>query len=587
MSIDLKNIPETSGVYIMKNKHEKIIYIGKAKNLKKRVSSYFNKTQNLKTTELVKNIDTIDFFLCNSEIESLILENNLIKKHKPKYNILLKDQKTYPYIKITKELYPKISVVRNVQDSYSDKAYYFGPYPNINIKSAVNMLMKVFNIRDCNINVYKNNIKPCLKYHINLCNGPCVYKDENTINTYIENSKKLISFLENKDTKILKEVENRMNTYSESFEFEKAIIERERLKTLQKLIEIQITEAVREYDEDIFVLNYVQDDIFLCVISVRKGKIINKTFNVIKNIISDTDILDRLITSYYDKITPPKTIILNIEYKDKKEIIEKWFLNEKKYKVKLLFPSKKSRTYDLLKLGNLNLISEQENYYNKKENMFKNLNDLKDILKLSKIPYKIECYDISNISGSDNVGSQVVFVNGVKEPTLYKKYKIKTVEGQDDYSSMKEVIQRRIKYENLPDLILLDGGKGHVNTIKNLLANENVDIAVFGMYKDDKHNTYGLCDEKKEIELKTNTSLFNLITSFQDEVHRFAISYHKNLRSKRNMKSLLDEISGIGEVRKKKLLNKYGTISKIKKASFDELRELLPESVVINLMEKI
>lgn len=587
MSIDLKNIPETSGVYIMKNKHEKIIYIGKAKNLKKRVSSYFNKTQNLKTTELVKNIDTIDFFLCNSEIESLILENNLIKKHKPKYNILLKDQKTYPYIKITKELYPKISVVRNVQDSYSDKAYYFGPYPNINIKSAVNMLMKVFNIRDCNINVYKNNIKPCLKYHINLCNGPCAYKDENTINTYIENSKKLISFLENKDTKILKEVENRMNTYSESFEFEKAIIERERLKTLQKLIEIQITEAVREYDEDIFVLNYVQDDIFLCVISVRKGKIINKTFNVIKNIISDTDILDRLITSYYDKITPPKTIILNIEYKDKKEIIEKWFLNEKKYKVKLLFPSKKSRTYDLLKLGNLNLISEQENYYNKKENMFKNLNDLKDILKLSKIPYKIECYDISNISGSDNVGSQVVFVNGVKEPTLYKKYKIKTVEGQDDYSSMKEVIQRRIKYENLPDLILLDGGKGHVNTIKNLLANKNVDIAVFGMYKDDKHNTYGLCDEKKEIELKTNTSLFNLITSFQDEVHRFAISYHKNLRSKRNMKSLLDEISGIGEVRKKKLLNKYGTISKIKKASFDELRELLPESVVINLMEKI
>lgn len=587
MSIDLKNIPETSGVYIMKNKHEKIIYIGKAKNLKKRVSSYFNKTQNLKTTELVKNIDTIDFFLCNSEIESLILENNLIKKHKPKYNILLKDQKTYPYIKITKELYPKISVVRNVQGSNSDKAYYFGPYPNINIKSAVNMLMKVFNIRDCNINVYKNNIKPCLKYHINLCNGPCAYKDENTINTYIENSKKLISFLENKDTKILKEVENRMNTYSESFEFEKAIIERERLKTLQKLIEIQITEAVREYDEDIFVLNYVQDDIFLCVISVRKGKIINKTFNVIKNIISDTDILDRLITSYYDKITPPKTIILNIEYKDKKEIIEKWFLNEKKYKVKLLFPSKKSRTYDLLKLGNLNLISEQENYYNKKENMFKNLNDLKDILKLSKIPYKIECYDISNISGSDNVGSQVVFVNGVKEPTLYKKYKIKTVEGQDDYSSMKEVIQRRIKYENLPDLILLDGGKGHVNTIKNLLANENVDIAVFGMYKDDKHNTYGLCDEKKEIELKTNTSLFNLITSFQDEVHRFAISYHKNLRSKRNMKSLLDEISGIGEVRKKKLLNKYGTISKIKKASFDELRELLPESVVINLMEKI
>ncbi|WP_068267406.1 excinuclease ABC subunit UvrC [Caviibacter abscessus] len=587
MSIDLKHIPANAGVYIMKNKYDKIIYIGKAKNLKKRVSSYFNKTQNLKTTELVKNITTIDFFLCNSEIEALILENNLIKKHKPKYNILLKDQKTYPYIKITKELYPKISVVRNVSDNNSDKAYYFGPYPNTNMKSAVNMLMKVFNIRDCNINVYKNNLKPCLKYHINLCNAPCMYKDEDTINTYIENTKKLVKFLENKDTGILKEIENKMNNYSESFEFEKAIIERERLKTLQKLIEIQITEAVREYDEDIFVLNHIQDNIFLCIISVRKGKIINKTFNVIKNIIDDTDILDRLITAYYDKFTPPKIIVLSAEYKDKKEIIENWFLNEKKYKVKLIFPSKKSRTYDLLKLGNLNLVSEQENYYNKKENMFKNLIELKEILKLDKIPNKIECYDISNISGNDNVGSQVVFINGVKEPKLYKKYKIKTIIGQDDYGSMKEVIKRRIKYKDLPDLILLDGGKAHVNTIKKFLLNENINIAVFGMYKDNKHRTFGLCDENNIINLKIHKNLFNLITSFQDEVHRFAITYHKKLRSERNNKSLLDEISGIGKVRKKTLLNKFGTISNIKKASIDELKEILPESVAINLLEKL
>lgn len=587
MSIELKNIPENAGVYIMKNKDDKIIYIGKAKNLKKRVSSYFNRVHNKKTTQLVKNIVNIDFFLCNTEIEALILENNLIKKYKPKYNILLKDQKTYPYIKITKELLPKISFVRSSNKFSENNAYYFGPYPNMSIKKVINMLMKVFKIRDCNIDVYKKSTRPCLKYHMNLCNAPCAFKDEKTQNEYIENCKKLISFLENKDTSILKDIEHKMNEYSDNFNFENAIIERERIATLKKLIENQIIEDIRQYDEDIFTISNSNQNIFLCVMSIRDGKMINKSFNIIPNVIEEENIIERLILSYYDNITAPKTIILDYKYKEKEAILKKWFLEDKKINIKLLFPKKSGRAYRLLELANLNLVSEQENYYNKKENLIKNLITLKEILNLETVPYKIECYDISNISGNDNVGTQIVFVNGVKDTKSYKKYNIKTVVGQDDYNSMKEMIQRRLKYENLPDLILLDGGKGHVNKIKKLLKKEKLNIAVYGMYKDDNHRTFGLCDEKNIIDLQQHDSLFKLITSFQDEVHRFAITHHRKLRSKRNIKSALDEINGIGSVRKKKLLLKFGSISNIKKASIEELESILPTKVAKELIEKL
>ena len=587
MSIELKNIPENSGVYIMKNKDDKIIYIGKAKNLKKRVSTYFNRVNNQKTAQLVKNIVNIDFFLCNTEIEALILENNLIKKYKPKYNILLKDQKTYPYIKVTKESLPKISFVRSSNKFSENNAYYFGPYPNMNIKKVINMLMKVFKIRDCNIDVYKKNTRPCLKYHMNLCNAPCHFKNEKTQNEYIENCKNLVSFLENKDISILKDIEKKMNEYSDNFNFENAIIERERIITLKKLIENQIIEDIRKYDEDIFTISNANQDIFLCVMSIRDGKMINKSINIIDNVIEEENIIERLILSYYENIKPPQTIILDYKYKEKELILKKWFFEDKKINIKLLFPKKSCREYRLLELAKLNLDSEKSSYYNKKENLIKKLINLKEILNLQTVPYKIECYDISNISGSDNVGTQVVFVNGEKNTKLYKKYNIKTVLGQDDYNSMKEMLQRRLKYGNFPDLILLDGGKGHVNKIKKLLKKEKLNIDVYGMYKDNNHRTVGLCDEKNIIDLHQHDFIFKLITSFQDEVHRFAINHHRKLRSKRNIKSSLDEINGIGSVRKKKLLLKFGNVLNIKKATIEELESILPKRVAKELMEKL
>ena len=355
MKLNMDNIPQNAGVYIMKDKYEKIIYIGKAKNLKNRVSSYFTGAHNRKTMELVKKIAKIETFICNSEIEAFILENNLIKQYKPKYNILLKDQKTYPYIKITKEEIPRISISRKI-DKHS---YFFGPFPNVKMKLVLQDIIKVFKIRDCKINVYKDNKKVCLKYYMNLCNGPCVYKNTEVFEEYKENVKNLLDFLENKNIDIIEKMNKKMQEYSINEEFEKAILEREKIKSFMKLLEYQVTESTREQDEDIFCFEKQSNIVFLCILSVRKGKLLYKETKLFENIVEDDGILERLIVSYYENVVVPKKIIMDSKYEYKKDMIISWFKKEKNKKVNILFPKKKGRAYDLLKLTNLNLINEK------------------------------------------------------------------------------------------------------------------------------------------------------------------------------------------------------------------------------------
>lgn len=578
MDIKKADIPLNPGVYMMKDKKGKIIYIGKAKNLKNRVSSYFTGTHNTKTMELVKNICDIEYFICNSEVEAFILENNLIKKYTPKYNILLKDQKTYPYLKITKEDYPKVTVVRKV----TDDAYYFGPFPNINMKDVLANIKKVFKIHDEKVKTETIDGKERVRYHINLYNGPDYYKIPEIKEEYQKNIKHLLSFLENKDVSVLTYLEKRMENFSNNLDYERAILERDRIKGLKKLLTFQITESTRKNDEDVFLFEKDEKKIYLCILNIRSGKLINKSFKILSNCNISNDIVDNLIPLFYDEKIPPKKIILENLYKDKKILLETWFKKEKNKNIKIVFPIK-GRLAKLVQLAKLNLKNEIQRYFNEKKFLNQNLEDLKILLNLEKYPKLIESYDISNIFGVDSVASKVVFLNGKKESKLYRKYRIKTVNGINDYESMKEVILRRLNHKPYPDLILLDGGKGHVHTIRKALNEEGIDLLVFGMVKDKNHKTKALCDDKVEYNIENNKNLFNLITNIQDEVHRFAIEYHKKIRSKRVIKSKLDEIEGIGPKRKKKLLEKFKTVTKVFDASMDELSEVVPLSIAKNI----
>ena len=580
MVIDLKDIPHNPGVYMMKNNKGKIIYIGKAKNLKNRVSSYFNNPKSsIKTFELVKHINDIEFFICNNELEALILENNMIKEYKPKYNILLKDNKTYPYLRITKEKYPQISIIRSKKHlEINSEAYYFGPYPS-NLKNMLKILMIAFDINNITIDMYnKKIIGTNLRYNSNNSNWKFINKTDEE--KYIQNVNNMIEFLKNKDRKIIDKLHDEMVEFSNNLEFEKALIIRNRIEMLNELVKNQIIEQNRAVDEDVFVFKEIENRVFVCIFSIRDGKVVDKNSYNIEKSFEDSDILQRLILSYYDNKIIPKSIIIQNEYKENIDIVEKWFETERNIKIKIISPIINSTKKKLLELGIRNLEFIINEYY-KSENKIKiALMDLKKLLNLKKYPKIIECFDISNIQGIDSVASRVVFIDGKKEKKLYRKYKIRSVEGPNDYASMMEAIKRRLKYEDFPDLILLDGGKNHVSVIRKMLENLNYkNIKVYGMYKDDRHSTFGLCDDKVEYDISNNFNLFNMITRFQDEVHRFGIEYHKKIRSERNIKSKLDDIKGIGPKRKRELIKKFGSVKKIFDSSFEDLLLVVPENV--------
>ena len=578
----LKQLPAEPGVYLMKDKFDNIIYVGKAKILKNRVRQYFQSSKNhsSKVKSMVKNIDKFEYIITDSELEALILECNLIKKYKPKYNVLLRDDKTYPYIKVTtNEDFPRVLKVRKV---IKDKAKYFGPYTNTTaVNDTLDIIKNIYPIRTCNIDIeraIKTNMRPCLNLHIKRCVGPCtgnVTKEE--YNKMIE---EIILFLSGKEEKLIDILKEKMNKCAMDFNFEEAAIYRDKIKSLEDMMEKQkIDTSTSDLNQDVIAMARAHDEACVQVFFVRNGKIVGREHFILEGVMDSTreSILGSFVKQFYmEQEYVPKEIIIEDEIEDS-FILSEWLSSKKGQKVTIRVPQKGEKK-SLIEMVRKNAIEYLEKFSDMNKRKYEKsigaLEELKQILNLDNIPKRIESFDISNIQGVDSIGSMVVFTNGKKDKKEYRRYKIKTVIGPNDYYSMAEIVERRLKYGDFPDLMLLDGGKGQVSAVKKVLNKYNVEIPLWGMYKDDKHRTKGLISQEKEIELDRTSNLYRFVASIQEEVHNYAISYHRSLRNKSLTKSELDDIQGIGEKRKKALLNHFKDIEAIKKATFEELLEV-------------
>lgn len=578
----LKQLPSEPGVYLMKDKFNNIIYVGKAKVLKNRVRQYFQSSKNhsSKVKSMVKNIDRFEYIITDSELEALILECNLIKKYKPKYNVLLRDDKTYPYIKVTtNEDFPRVLKVRKV---LKDKAKYFGPYTNTTaVNDTLDIIKSIYPIRTCNIDIekaIKTNMRPCLNLHIKRCVGPCagnITKEE--YNKMIE---EILLFLSGKEEKLIDILKEKMNKCAMDFNFEEAAVYRDKIKSLEDMMEKQkIDSSTSDLNQDIIAMARAHDEACVQVFFVRNGKIVGREHFILEGVMDSTreSILGSFVKQFYmEQEYIPKEIIIEDEIEDS-FILEEWLSAKKGQKVIIRVPQKGEKK-SLIEMVRKNAIEYLEKFSDinkrKYEKSIGALEELKQILNLESIPKRIESFDISNIQGVDSIGSMVVFTNGKKDKKEYRRYKIKTVIGPNDYDSMAEIVERRLKYGDFPDLMLLDGGKGQVSSVKKVLDKYNVEIPLWGMYKDDKHRTKGLISQEKEIELDRTSNLYRFVASIQEEVHNYAISYHRSLRNKSLTKSELDDIQGIGEKRKKALLNHFKDIEAIKNATFEELLEV-------------
>ncbi len=578
----LKQLPAEPGVYLMKDKFDNIIYVGKAKILKNRVRQYFQSSKNhsSKVKSMVKNIGKFEYIITDSELEALILECNLIKKYKPKYNVLLRDDKTYPYIKVTtNEDFPRVLKVRKV---IKDKAKYFGPYTNTTaVNDTLDIIKNIYPIRTCNIDIeraIKTNMRPCLNLHIKRCVGPCtgnVTKEE--YNKMIE---EIILFLSGKEEKLIDILKEKMNKCAMDFNFEEAAIYRDKIKSLEDMMEKQkIDTSTSDLNQDVIAMARAHDEACVQVFFVRNGKIVGREHFILEGVMDSTreSILGSFVKQFYmEQEYVPKEIIIEDEIEDS-FILSEWLSSKKGQKVTIRVPQKGEKK-SLIEMVRKNAIEYLEKFSDMNKRKYEKsigaLEELKQILNLDNIPKRIESFDISNIQGVDSIGSMVVFTNGKKDKKEYRRYKIKTVIGPNDYDSMAEIVERRLKYGDFPDLMLLDGGKGQVSAVKKVLNKYNVEIPLWGMYKDDKHRTKGLISQEKEIELDRTSNLYRFVASIQEEVHNYAISYHRSLRNKSLTKSELDDIQGIGEKRKKALLNHFKDIEAIKKATFEELLEV-------------
>ncbi|MGL4977311.1 MAG: excinuclease ABC subunit UvrC [Cetobacterium sp.] len=583
-----KDIPDNPGVYLMKS-NSKIIYIGKAKNLSNRVNSYFNREhQNEKTKELVKHIDDIDFIICTSEVDALILENNLIKKYSPKYNINLKDEKTYPYILITDEKFPKISIVRTTRKLNQNLGDYFGPFP-FGAWNLKNTLSKLYKIRDCNRDMEKIYSRPCLKFYMKFCSAPCKYK--NIFIEYNEGISDMKEILKGNTTTIIEKLEKNMNESAKNMEFEKAILFREQKREIETNIQKQISEANSSIDEDIFTFLIEDNKIFLCILNIREGKILGKNFHSInlENKIYD-DILEDTIMSYYSKYPIPKNIIFDDSVELLKENINHIFEAISKHKVSLFFPKIKSRRRDVLEMGLLNLKKDIENFYNKKSVVEKGLSDLYTKLNLKRFPFKIECFDISNISGKDAVASMSVSVEGKKAKKFYRKFKITSKDTPDDFAMMREVIERRyskLPLEEFPDIILIDGGLGQINAVGEILENIGKGgVSELLSIAKKEEEIYKFTENIPYIFSKSDEAL-KILQRVRDEAHRFGVTYHRLLRNKRVISSQLDTIPGIGPKRKEILLKTFGSVKQIQNATLEELEKVIPKHLALKIKEMI
>ncbi|MEW9077280.1 excinuclease ABC subunit UvrC [Terrisporobacter glycolicus] len=591
----LKKLPAEPGVYLMKDENDKIIYVGKAVSLKNRVRQYFQSSKNhsSKVKSMVKNIKSFEYIITDSELEALILECNLIKKYRPKYNVLLRDDKTYPYIKVTvNEDFPRVLKVRRV---IRDKAKYFGPYTNVEaVNDTLDVIRNIYPIRTCNVDIeraIKNNMRPCLNLHIKRCVGPCtgnVSKEE--YNKMIE---EILLFLSGKEETLIEILKEKMNKCSMEFNFEEAALYRDKIINLQDMMQKQkIDVSTEDVNQDIIAMAYNDEEACVQSFFIRHGKIVGREHFILEGTkdSSKESILSSFVKQFYMKSEYiPKEIIIECEIEDQ-VVLEEWLSNIKGQKVFIRVPQKGDKK-SLISMVKKNAMEYLEKFSNLNKRKYERsegaLIELAEVLGLEEPPRRIESYDISNIQGVDSIGVMVVFTNGLKDKKEYRRYKIKTVEGPNDYDSMAEILDRRLQKGDFADLILLDGGKGQVSAVQKVFDKYGIDIPLWGMYKDDRHRTKGLICASKEIELDKTSNLYRFVASIQEEVHNYAISYHRSLRNKSLTKSSLDDIPGVGEKRKKALLSHFKSIEDIKNASVEELTKVegLNKSVAENIYD--
>lgn len=577
---ELKKLPSKPGVYLMHDDKDAIIYVGKAISLKNRVRQYFQSSRNkgVKIEQMVTHIARFEYIITDSELEALVLECNLIKEHRPKYNTMLMDDKTYPFIKVTvQEDFPRVLFARQM---YKDKAKYYGPYTSAGaVKDTIDLIHKLYGIRTCNKQLPKMQGKerPCLNYHIHQCPAPCqgyISKEE-----YAKSVKKVLTFLNGDYTPILKELEEKMLEASEKMEFEKAIEYRELLNSVTKIAQKQKITSSDMEDKDVIAMSVDQHDAVVQVFFIRDGRLIGRDHFCLRIANGDSrpEVLSAFIKQFYAG-TPyiPREIMLQYEIEDA-VLIEEWLSGRKGQKVHIQVP-KKGQKEKLVELAKKNadmvLMQDRERIRREEGRTIGAMKEIANLLNLPKLE-RVEAYDISNISGFQTVGSMVVFEKGRPKRSDYRKFRIRGVQGVDDYASMEEVLTRRLShYENYPDLIMMDGGRGQVNIALKVMQQLNIEVPVCGMVKDDKHRTRGIYFHNIELPVDRDSEAFRLVTRIQDEAHRFAIEYHRSLRSKEQVHSVLDDIPGIGPARRKALMKSFQTLEDIKSATEEELAEV-------------
>lgn len=591
----LDQLPDKPGVYIMKNELDEIIYVGKAKSLRKRVRQYFGSygKSSKKVASMVSKIHDFEYIIVENEVESLVLESNLIKDNLPKYNILLRDDKQYPYIKVkVNERFPRVMKTRRI---LKDGAKYFGPYPDVfAVNESIETFERLYPLRTCNLNlenVEEKNYRPCLNYYIGKCMGPCIgnVKDED-YNVMVD---EVLSFLSSSNDKLTQKLKDKMMDYSRNLDYENAADIRDRIKNLEYLKERQlISDPEARDDKDIIALAKGLDEVLIQIFFFRNGKIIGREHYMIRDYYNDSyeEIFSSFLKQFYIGASYiPKEIIIEEKPMDI-EVLEDWLTEKRGNKVSITVPIKgdKKELIRMVKRNALDMIEKYGDKYKKRAESNKlALEEIKELIGLRERPRRIEAYDISNISGVESVGSMVVFEEGDAKKSDYRKFRIKSVVGPDDYSSLKEVIERRFRrgveekkedknssFSNFPDLIMMDGGKGQVNAAKEILDKLNLNIEICGLVKDDFHRTRGIIYNNEEFNVDLNSRAYKMIYKIQEEAHRFAINYHRNLRAKTMFKSELDDIKLIGPKRKENLLKHFKSIDKIKKASVKELMEV-------------
>ncbi len=578
---ELNKLPKKPGVYIMHDKNEAILYVGKALNLHSRVRQYFRAghghNNSPKILKMVSQIAYFEYIVTKSEMEALVLECNLIKEHRPKYNTLMTDDKGYPYIKITvNEPFPRIMMSHRMN---RDKALYFGPYTDRKAVHDIIMLVKkLFKIRNCNkeLDTEKTDQRPCLYYQINQCTAPCAGLI--TSEEYKKNIESAISFLNGNTKDIKNSLKESMTRYASEMNFEKAAEMRDLLSSIDSISQKQRVENTNSDDMDIIALARNESDAVIAIFFIRDGILIGRENHHMASDPSDTDsdIVSEFIKQYYIGIPFIPKKILTVTPVDLDQVITDYLSERKGHKVQILVPQKGEKK-DLIKLAtdNARLVLEQdiERIKRLEKRTTGACQEIADLIGLENVS-RMEAFDISNISGYHSVASMVVFENGKPKRNAYRKFRLKTVEGPDDYASMKEVLSRRYTNEQLgtfPDVIMMDGGKGQVHIAEMVMDSLGLDIPVCGMVKDDNHRTRGLYYQDKEVEFQKGSEAINMITALQDETHRFAITYHKQLRSTEQTHSILDDIEGIGPSRRKALLLHFKDVEAIRKATIDEL----------------